>query len=393
MITKRQNDLLLSAGLFVSLAVAVFCVVSCGQTGAKEQSDSTQVADATTTIGTPISESETVAPTQESTPTATPTPKINRVVSPRTDSLAYHAGVSVLVYSDGGDFAEKAPKLLDRLAELNINSVSLVFPVFQSNWQSVEVYKDPKKTPTDDNIRIFIREAHKRNFTVMLRPILDESSLVADGKWRGQLSPTDKGQWFNSYSSLLVGYAKLAQEEKVAVLNIGTEFVSLEPEVALWKALIAVVRTQYDGQITYSANWDVKAPGFASDLNFPSIDAYYPLDVPTGASVDSLVAGWQRWIADITSKGYDPKTVVFTEIGILPRQGAYQKPWNYLSESPADYEAQLRYYQATCQVFVPLINGLYWWQVDLILPDPNKPDLGFSPMGKPAEAALAQCHR
>jgi len=379
-------------GLSISFAAAILCFVSCGQVEAEKQS-SNAPDTSQTAVQTISSETPTSSPTLVPTPTATPTPKITRVVNPRADSLAYHAGVSVLVYSDGGDFAELAPKLLDRLAELNINSVSLVFPVFQSNWQAVEVYKDPKKTPSDANIRIFIQEAHKRNFTVMLRPILDETSLVADGKWRGQLSPTDKRLWFNSYTALVTGYAKIAQEEKVAVLNIGTEFVSLEPEVALWKELIAAVRTQYAGQVTYSANWDVKVPGFASDLNFPSIDAYYPLDVPSGASVDSLVSGWQRWVDDIAKKGYDLKTVVFTEIGILPRQGAYQKPWNYLLESPADYEAQLRYYQATCQVFVPLINGLYWWQVDLTLPDPNKPDLGFSPMGKPAESALVQCRR
>jgi len=310
------------------------------------------------------------------------------------EKTGFQAGVSILLYSDGGDFEKLSPLLLDRLAELNINSISLVFPLFQADWRSVEIYKDTQKTPSDENLKVFIREAHKRNFTVMLRPILDEASLVKSGKWRGQLSPTDRSTWFANYSAQLVGYAELAEKEKVAILDIGTEFVSLESETALWKELITKVRTKYAGQVTYSANWDSQAPGFVHLLDFASIDAYYPLDAPIGASVASLSSSWTRWIDDIKAKGYEINKVVFTELGTLPRQGSHQKPWNYLLDSPPDLQTQARYYQATCAVFKPLIKGIYWWQVDLALPKTNdNQDLGYSPIGKPTEAVLSDCYR
>ncbi len=387
----NRRDLQLSAALLASLAVICVVWITSGKNGDAEQiSASPDPAVQSTRTTPPVTASTGTAIVN---PTATPTPKISKVINPRAGTTSFHAGVSVLVYSDGRDFGEKSPQLLDRLAELNVNSVSLVFPIFQANWRASEVFKDPAKTPTDQNIRIFVREAHKRGFTVMLRPILDEASLVSDGKWRGQLNPSDLNGWFNSYSSLMLSYAKLAEEEKIAILNIGTEFVSLESQSDHWRTLITSVRVAYRGQVTYSANWDVKAPAFIAELDFPSVDAYYPLDAPIGASIASLVSSWQPWVADLSQKGYDPSTVVFTEVGVLPRQGAHQRPWNYLLNSAADYEGQARYYQATCQVFAPLITGIYWWQVDLTLPDPDKPDLGFSPLGKPAENALPQCVR
>lgn len=389
----NRRDLQLSAALLISLAVGFAIWFVGGKDGGAKEISAPPVSNSTAQPTQFVPTAEIAKQTTTVNPTATPTPKISKVTSPRSGPTSYQAGVSVLVYSDGGDFRDKSPKLLDRLAELNVNSVSLVFPVFQSNWRASEVLQDPAKTPSDQNIRIFVREAHKRGFTVMLRPILDEASLVADGKWRGQLNPSNLDSWFNSYSSLMLGYAKLAQEEKVAILNIGTEFVSLEPQTDRWRTLIASVRVIYQGQVTYSANWDVLAPAFIAELDFPSVDAYYPLDAPIGASVASLATSWQSWVDDLSQKGYDPSKVVFTEVGVLPRQGAHQRPWNYLLESAADYEGQARYYQATCQVFTPLIAGIYWWQVDLTLPDPAKSDLGFNPLGKPAENALPQCIR
>jgi len=336
----------------------------------------------------------TQTPTLESTPSPTPTAiPVVKVANPRQESGDFQAGMAVVIYGNDQEFEVKTRKLLDRLTRLEVNSLCLVFPLFQDNWTSSTVWVDEKRTPSEERIRLFVRESHKRGFTVMLRPILDEASLMPDGQWRGSIKPQDKKAWFESYTEVILGNAKLAEEEGVEILNIGTELSSLEKETNRWLKLIEAVRFVYHGQLTYSSNWGVSYNvKFWDKLDFISVDAFFELDAPQQATVEQLIAAWQPWIMQMNrARAPFNKPLVFTELGTRSQTGSHQKPWLWEHNTPVNLEAQRIYYAAACQASLNLVDGIYWWSVGLDPPSNPKEDPGFNPLGKPAETEIRRC--
>lgn len=326
--------------------------------------------------------------------TQRPAPGTATVLNPRTSTSAFQAGVTVLVYGNDPAFVSKSRAVLDRLAGLGANTVSLAFPLFQSNWTASDVHADAAQTPTLDNMTSFIREAHRRGFTVMLRPLLDEQSLQPDGKWRGTISPKDPGAWFARYGAAIDPYARVAQANQVEIFDIGTELVSMQSDAAHWSSLITAMRRVYRGQVTYSANWTAPSLGFAFSLDFLGVDAFFPLDAPADASADQLLHAWQAWLPQLDQLGKAAgKPVVVTELGTTSEKASYRQPWVWNHGTGVSLEAQTRYYAASCEALRDRVAGIYWWDFGLDpLAAPGQ-DPGFVPEGKPAEQQIAACFR
>jgi len=345
--------------------------------------------------------SRTVAQAGRDTPSVSPTPSPATTAAPVAPAaprpaptpFPFEAGVNLLVYGNDPAFATKATAQLDHLAQLHVNSVAFVFPIYQASWTATTVYGDPNSTPTASNMRTFIRAAHQRHMRVLLRPLLDEASLHAAGKWRGQIAPSSTSAWFASYTSLLIGYAQLAQAEHVEIIDIGTEFDSLQSSTQQWVNLIASIRGVYHGQLTYSANWAIWYPSFGWALDFLSVDAFFPLAVPVNGTQQQLAAAWGQWIARANGFAYSfGKHVVFTELGTTSEVGSFQQPWLWSHGTGVSMEAQRLYYAAACQALKGRIGGMYWWEYLLDpLPSPTT-DPGFDPQGKPAELEISRCY-
>ena len=309
---------------------------------------------------------------------------------------AFQGGV--IVYDDGNDPGnlDAAKRLLDHLATLKVNSVALAFPLYQTSWTSTDVHADPAKTPSNDFIAGFIDSAHQRDLAVLLRPLIDDTPLEATGHWRGQLRPTDPGAWFASYKQVLVGYATIAAAHHAEVIDIGTELNSLQGNTGAWTDMITAIRGAYQGKLTYSSNWDVAYPGFASSLDFVSVDAFYPLNAPDNASVAQLVSTWAPWATKLQQVGSGTgKQVVLTELGTTSEVGSYRSPYNWQHGGVVSLEAQRSYYAASCQALKPLVGGMYWWVYYVNYFDKLVPaqDPGYQPAGKPAEQEIANCYR
>ena len=323
--------------------------------------------------------------------TPTPPPTV-AVIHPRATPQDVQSGVSVVIYGNDPYFADKTQALLNRLAALGANSVSLVIPVFQQGWTASEVYADPVKTPTDAAVAVFANQARRRGFTVMLRPLLDIVVAEDGSHWRGTIQPKDDAQWKTTYATLVAKYARLAEANHIGILDIGSELDSMERDGAFWQRLINTVRADFHGQVTYSSNWAKSFPSFGKSLDFISVDAYFPLNAPTTASVNDLAAAWQPWVTRLKRMSQSfGRPLVLTELGATSLTGSFQQPWLWDNFQPVDLSAQQRYYDAACRAVVPRFGGAYWWMYTLDPPAKPALDRGFMVAGKPAEASLAHC--
>jgi len=347
-----------------------------------------------------------VSPTPVPFRSATPQPPA-RVVEERTATEDFHAGATVLIYeASPNDFVALVEKTLDRLVADNVNSISLTFPIFQDKWYSNEV-KRGSATLTDANIALFVERAHARGFTVLLRPIIDEQSFFDDPKdcgsagkpvcrWRGNMEPRDARLWFDSYTKLMVAYARIAEQSKTDIFSVGVELNSMVDTkyAGDWKTLIAEVRGVYAGKLVYSMNHGASdVMGFEEQLDYIGIDAFYSLEAPTRPTVDQLVEQWAKYVPYFKSTAERfHRPVILTELGVRAEEGAHLHPWYWDNGTPLDLEEQRVYYEAACKGTKSAVGGYYFWHTTIYPPARPEADPTFEFAGKPAERAMAACY-
>jgi hypothetical protein len=291
----------------------------------------------------------------------------------------------------------KARRIIDYAISLGSNSISLSFPFYTYGITSDTVYASQATTPSPAHIAIFLSEAAESHIRVMLRPLLNESALVAQNPqaWRGSIEPADTAAWFRSYRRFLLPYAEVAAAGHAATFVIGTELESLEGDPR-WPSLVRAVRAVYPGQLLYDENFDEFA---ADDAKPPvaafGVDAYPRFQLPDSASVDELASAWEGWL------GTHPPAVlseaVLSEVGIDAVAGSYSDPGAWLGtvDSPIDQRVQRNWYEAVCRaVAAEHVAGVYWWEVSF---DANPADPGpfqsdrITFVGRSAQQVIKTC--
>ena len=279
---------------------------------------------------------------------------------------------------------------LDEMRGLGIDSVSLVVPKATPDTRSQTFVDDRWATPRDEALRSAARLAHERGMRVLLFPLVHVQTLDT-GEWRGTLRPADWGGWFRAYGEFLLHYARLAEEESIEVLSVGSELCSSEAREDDWRSLIARVRQVYHGRVLYSANWDhYRDVGFWDALDYLGVNAYFRLSGAPEPTVEELTAGWTgHREALITWARREGRPLLITEVGYPSRAGAADDPWNYTAERPADLELQRRCYRAFVETWsgVRELKGAFfylWWG------EGGAGDRDYTPRGKPAAAELAR---
>jgi len=289
----------------------------------------------------------------------------------------------------------KARRIVDYIVTLDANSVAISFPFFTSGPLASEVYAGAS-TPSPRRVGIVLDEFHRSGLRSMLRPILDERSLLAAGihNWRGNIRPASRDEWFTSYRRLLAPYVKAAHANHATTFVIATELNSLEGDPR-WAGLVGESKRAFGGEIAYAVNWDnyVNRPIDMPVERF-GIDAYFPLELGDGASVSMLVAGWNRWLEQRT--GGPLPGLILSEVGAPAENGAYHHPgvWG-TAGGPLNLAVQKRWFTAACQVARQrAMAGLYWWKLDFHV-DPARADprsdMHDSFVGRPAEDAIQSC--
>jgi len=325
-----------------------------------------------------ITSSFSISTAQDVTPIA---PVATEV--PMGNLIPYQKGISVVLYGNDSTMQGNTVRFFDDLDQRNlgVDSIIFTFPIFQDGTISTTLYEDPALTPSLENIRIYIQEAHLRGYTIWLKPLIDDQRT---GAWRGAIAPggnfnlTALDAWFASYGELMLRYAQLAEEENILGLVIGAEMESMDKPVdkytIRWNALIASLRIVYGGNLSYAKNWTPIAlnelPGFSTSLDILMIDAFFNLqNISYAASAEEIYIAWQQWLPALrsyyTTLGIP---IMFAEVGVIPRSGSFFTPWNGNNGGPLNYQAQVVYYQGTCQFLREFgesfgFRGPYWWAV------------------------------
>jgi hypothetical protein len=281
------------------------------------------------------------------------------------------------------------------LSRLGVRHIALMAVYYQDDAASRKIYRDEKKTASDESLGHAINIIHSLGMKVMLKPHVD----LADEDARTNILPSE--EWFGHYKKFLLHYAEIAAKYNVELLCVGTELSNTTTSrwKDRWLDIISSVRKVYKGSVTYAANWDdYQSVSFWNEVDFIGIDAYFPLTEKNNPSKEELAKAWeghadilQTWLKDAGLA----KPIIFTEIGYDTIEGSNRQPWRILPTLTTYVESQEE--QANClESLLEVLSkrswfkGLYWWNY---FPRPDIGMLGYTLRGKRGEKILTDWYQ
>ncbi len=285
-------------------------------------------------------------------------------------------------------------QLLKPIKNLNANYVAIVPYAFINKKDAKVNYNYSRQWwgEKPKGIAQTIANAKTQDLEVMLKPHV----WVKEDGWPGEFEPNSDEQWSvfsDSYTKYILELAALAEQHKVALFCIGTEFrlvASNNPD--FWISLISKVRKVYSGKITYASNWDnYDKVKFWSYLDVMGIDAYFPLSDKIKPSVEELESAWLPVVNKLQAHSTQwQKPILFTEFGYRNIQKAAGKHWEFKDSDPVSMSEQANGYTALFNSLWSqdwFLGGFLWkWHLK---PNSGGPtDNKFTPQGKEAENVI-----
>jgi Glycoside Hydrolase Family 113 len=322
-------------------------------------------------------------------------------VSPSLEGHFEYQGATQVSWSRDEYESPAAAVSRQALADAGANWAGVLLTWYMPDRDSATIAPDAERTPSDAAVAAAIEHFHALGLKVMLKPHVD----VLDGTWRGQVLPPDRQGWFRSYDAFMREMARLAEAERVEMLCVGTELVRLTGPGFRddWERVIADVRSDYHGLLTYAANAnsagdEFRRLSFVDLLDVAGLDAYVPLTDSDSPTREELAAGWShdRNGEDMLAAYRDwqrghGKPVIFTEIGYRSANGANRAPWDWGAALAPDPQEQADCYDAAFAAFLPeraWMKGLFFWSWDVARPPPG--DTSYTPWTKPAGELLKE---
>lgn len=304
-------------------------------------------------------------------------------------------GIALGLFSEDAGWSYRS--LLEEIAALGADHVELVVPWYVHDAASTEVYEHPRFSPPLSTVARTIREAHRASLRVLLFPIVRLEVQRRPDEWRGTYRPARSAAFFASYERKLLELARLAEQEQVALLSVGSEMSKLDVDRAPWARLIARVRSVYHGRLTYSGNWDHYRQVALYDLvDQMGVCAYFPL-ASRGRPVtpEDFAGRWQELRRELEEWAQKlGRPLLITEIGYLSQKGAAAWPWDEGAVQPIDLGEQERCYRAFadawCERPSSSLVGVYFWNWYGWGGERSR---GYTPRGKPAEDEIRRFFR
>ena len=226
---------------------------------------------------------------------------------------------------------------IHQIKDIGTNYISQTPFGFMNGHQSTEVrgnFDNAWWGESDRGIQHTAELARASGVKTMLKPHIWMRS--DEGKWRSDIemeSEEDWDIWFKSYGDWIMHYAELAEKCQIESLCIGTElhFTTVNhPD--RWRKIIADIRSVYNGELTYAANWykEFEEIEFWDELDFIGVQAYFPLCKGEKPDKKELKDSWSRHKKTLSkiAKRFDKK-IVFTEIGYKNTLDSAKEPWTW----------------------------------------------------------------
>ncbi|MCB0876435.1 MAG: hypothetical protein KDB46_09595 [Solirubrobacterales bacterium] len=300
---------------------------------------------------------------------------------------AWQRGMNLTAFLPNAYSDPKATEAIATAERAGTDLVALTPTYYMASADASTVTADPTKTPTDESILDAAAEARAQGLRVAIKPHVD----VLDGTFRGEIRPADRAAWFESYGELVDRLSALARRADADVFVIGTELTSMATDADAWRDLIGRARRNFDGEITFAANWPEGAAAIAfwDRLDYIGIDAYMPLETRDRATpeVAALVRAWRDPIAQMRQLHEKWRLpVLLTELGYESRPGTAAR----VDGQGVDQRAQADAYEAAFRSLSPLawVAGIWWWEWSAERIGSGADDTGFNPEGKEAEQVL-----
>lgn len=255
------------------------------------------------------------------------------------------------------------------------------------------VVQGAQDTPTPENVRKGIEQAHRMGYHVYVFPTITLDIAHAGA---GTITYTDSSQiqaWFESYWQVLKPYVQACATAGCERFSIGNEYEGLEHGPGFyWHQLLEKVHSIYSGQIVYNMNFSSQlkyaAPTWMSDplLKAIGVSSYYPLITEeTSIPPEQLPALWKSQVkANLDKLSTEVgKPMFISEIGYRDTNYAGYKPYQAVDDGRRDDQMQAALYNAALENIAMdhQIDGIFVWAWSV------QP---FAPNDKPAARVLQQ---
>ena len=293
----------------------------------------------------------------------------------------------------------KMPKDLTGLKQITPNWVAISPVVLLEKGNPTIQYPSSQNFRGDhpDMVRTLIQKAQKENYNILLKPLfrVDYFNWAGDFVLNGYL----QSQFEENFKLLTLEFARIAQEEQIDMLCIGTELKTfIDQKPIYWNELIYEVKKIYKGKLTYAANWDnLYSIPFWDQLDYIGVDAYFPLSEQNTPTIQRLNKAWRRPIQDLEKLAQKHnKKIIFTEYGYRSIDHSAWKQWEFErtdEKLSINLEAQKIAYQALFENAwkQPWFAGGFAWK--WFIDNPNAGghyNSNYTPQNKPVISIIKQ---
>lgn len=179
----------------------------------------------------------------------------------------------------------------------------------------------------------------------MFLSVFLEHDIPCEPKWKN---------WFASYKEFQTHYARIAEEEQCDIFIAGCEMVMTEHREKQWREVIASIRKEYHGLVSYNTDkYQEDHVSWWDCVDVISSSGYYPIDQ------------WEQELDRIekTVLKYR-KPFFFAEVGCMSRKGSGMVPNNWELRGELRLEEQCEWYRAMFEACKkrPWLCGFALWE-------------------------------
>ena len=295
---------------------------------------------------------------------------------------------------DGVNFVAPSRKLeanpFDPVVSLGAEWISVMPYAFSAPFSTTISFDQSRQWfgETTAGARQTIKMARAKGLKIMLKPHV----WIRGQGWCGDFycrNEDDWKCWEESYGNYIMHMVDLANEFELEMICIGTEYRKAVVErPKFWESLISNIRTQYNGKITYAANWDnFEKVKFWNLLDYIGVDAYFPLHDDKVPSKSEMIKAWKphKEVLSRFSRKWE-KPILFTEYGYRSVDYTARRPWETGNFGAVNHELQIHAYEAmyeACWREDWMAGGFLWKWFDYHDRAGGHKHAGFTPQNKP----------